>query len=196
MGRPKVALPWPEDGTVLGHVVRVFLEAGASPVIVVTGEDAQEVGKAAEGWDVRRVPNPAFREGGMFSLIEAGRESDRTLIAPGYHGRGASDPGGSWGMGAILSLAPPQTMQEYLRARTESIHHVEVDDPGVRVLRTPWCGVLLLRRFSTLSRRPLRPGTVRGLRPGDGIGAVGTCAPATRASGEPTGRYNTPLWTP
>jgi molybdenum cofactor cytidylyltransferase len=115
-----MALPWPEDGTVLGHVVRVFLEAGASPVIVVTGEDAQEVGKAAEGWDVRRVPIPAFREGGMLSsiqaglraldpesqaalitpgdmpliqpetvrsLIEAGRESDRTLIAPSYHGR-------------------------------------------------------------------------------------------------------------
>jgi hypothetical protein len=25
---------------------------------------------------------------------------------------------------------------------------------------------------------------------------VSTRAPATRASGEPTGRYNTPLWTP
>jgi molybdenum cofactor cytidylyltransferase len=230
MGRPKMALPWPEDGTVLGHVVRVFLEAGASPVIVVTGEDAQEVGKAAEGWDVRRVPNPAFREGGMRSsiqaglraldpesqaalitpgdmpliqpetvrsLIEAGRESDRRLIAPGLHGRRGHPilaDRGEWE--PILSLAPPQTMREYLRARTESIHRVEVDDPGVRVLRKPWCGVLLHRRFSTLSRRPLRPGTVRGLRRGDGIGVVSTPAPATRASGEHTGRYNTPLWTP
>jgi len=144
---------------------------------VVTGEDAEELGKAVEGWDVRRVPNPAFREGGMLSsiqaglralrpevqaaritpgdmpsiqretvrsLIEAGGESDRTLIAPSHdkrRGHPILADRGEWE--PLLSLAPAQKMREYLRARTESIHHVEVDDPGVRVLRKPWCGVLL-----------------------------------------------------
>lgn len=88
MGRPKMALPWREDGTVLGHVVRLFLEAGASPAVVVVGGEMQDVARALAGWGVEKVPNPDYRQGGMLSSVQAGLRSlgpevPAALIAPG-----------------------------------------------------------------------------------------------------------------
>ena len=50
------------------HAVRAQIEAGLSPVIVVTGHQPQEVDAALQGLDVTAIHNPAFGEGLATSL--------------------------------------------------------------------------------------------------------------------------------
>jgi molybdenum cofactor cytidylyltransferase len=71
MGRPKMTLPW-GDSTIIGHVVRTLLQAGLSPVIVVTGGGQADVEAALKDLPVVIVFNPEFDAGGMISSVHAG----------------------------------------------------------------------------------------------------------------------------
>ena len=89
MGRPKMILPWKDGQTIIAHVARGFVKAGADPVVVVTGADRELVERALEGVPVRFVYNPAHAEGGMLSSVQAGLESltmpeiEAAAVAPG-----------------------------------------------------------------------------------------------------------------
>jgi molybdenum cofactor cytidylyltransferase len=71
MGQPKLALPW-GGTTVIGQVVRTLLDAGVSPVIVVTGGARQAVESALRGLDVSFAHNPHFESGEMLATLQAG----------------------------------------------------------------------------------------------------------------------------
>jgi CTP:molybdopterin cytidylyltransferase MocA len=88
MGRPKLILPWEGGLPIIAHVAQVFLDAGASPVIVVTGADQEQVEAALEGMVVRLVFNPDHLEGEMLSSIQIGLASlgpdvEAVALAPG-----------------------------------------------------------------------------------------------------------------
>jgi molybdenum cofactor cytidylyltransferase len=75
MGSAKALLAYPlEDGgetSFAEHLVDVFDRAGAAPVVVVLGHDADRVRAAIDGRRARTVDNPRYREG-MLSSIRAG----------------------------------------------------------------------------------------------------------------------------
>jgi|WetSurSiteA1Bulk_404760.scaffolds.fasta_scaffold04658_4 molybdenum cofactor cytidylyltransferase len=66
-GATKQTSPW-EDTNLAAHAVRVALEAGLDPVIVVLGYDAANVEKALTGLPVRLVSNPDFAAGQSTSI--------------------------------------------------------------------------------------------------------------------------------
>ncbi|HLF81383.1 MAG TPA: NTP transferase domain-containing protein, partial [Anaerolineales bacterium] len=72
MGRPKLTLPWGPGGSVVSQVVARFREAGADPVLVVTGGDRKEVERALDDSGVHCLFNPNYRQGGMLSSIKVG----------------------------------------------------------------------------------------------------------------------------
>lgn len=88
MGRSKLDL---EVGgrSILARLVGTLLEAGASPVVVVTGAHRAMVEAALEGLPVQLAHNPGYRQGGMLSSLQAGLRSLAVeglwgaLIAPG-----------------------------------------------------------------------------------------------------------------
>jgi len=72
LGQPKQLLEW--DGELLVHrVARVALEAGLSPVVVVTGAYAEQVAAGVSDLPLRVVENKSWREG-QSSSIRAGLE--------------------------------------------------------------------------------------------------------------------------
>jgi len=71
MGRPKQLLPW-GDTTVIAAVVRSLSQAGALPVVCVTGHRSQEVAAAVEGTGAVIVPNPAYRRYDLLTSYQAG----------------------------------------------------------------------------------------------------------------------------
>lgn len=89
MGRPKMILPWKNGETIIVHVARVFVEAGADPVVIVTGADRELVEGALEGLPIRFVHNPDYSAGGMLSSVQAGLASltmpeiEAAAVAPG-----------------------------------------------------------------------------------------------------------------
>ena len=88
MERPKLVLPWAGGVPLITHVVQVFLDAGASPVIVVTGADVDMVSKALGEVQATKIFNPAHEEGEMLSSIQVGLASlgpdvDAAAICPG-----------------------------------------------------------------------------------------------------------------
>jgi molybdenum cofactor cytidylyltransferase len=72
MGSPKQTLRF-RGASLLGRAAVIALEAGCSPVIVVTGAHAEMSRRELEGFDVREVLNPLW-ETGMASSIRAGVE--------------------------------------------------------------------------------------------------------------------------
>jgi len=66
-GSPKQLLPW-GDTTLAAHCVRVALDAGLDPIIVVLGHAAEQVEKALSGLPARLVFNPDFADGQSTSL--------------------------------------------------------------------------------------------------------------------------------
>ena len=88
MGRPKLTLPWGPGGSVVSQVVARFREAGADPVLVVTGGDRKEVERALDDSGVHCLFNPNYRQGGMLSSIRVGlthlqsTAAEATLVAP------------------------------------------------------------------------------------------------------------------
>ncbi len=62
LGRPKQLLPWRGEPFVR-HVAQTALQAGLSPVIVVTGFAADETASAVRGLPVSLVFNPSWQDG-------------------------------------------------------------------------------------------------------------------------------------
>lgn len=94
MGSPKARLPFPErdgtESTFLDHLLRVFAESRAEPVIVVLGHDAETLASDFRFGSARVVVNPDYRTG-MLSSIQAGVRAlaadrvDGALVLPVDH---------------------------------------------------------------------------------------------------------------
>ncbi|MFM8320352.1 MAG: NTP transferase domain-containing protein [Chloroflexota bacterium] len=87
MGQPKMALPW-GDTTVIGRVAQVLLQAGAGPVVAVTGGARQTVEAALQGLPVQCAHNPRFAEDQMAFSLQTGLQAlppgvDAALVALG-----------------------------------------------------------------------------------------------------------------
>jgi len=67
MGQPKLLLPWKGE-TLIRQAARIALEAGLSPVMVVTGSYATEITGALSGLDVQVVFNPDWQTGQSTSV--------------------------------------------------------------------------------------------------------------------------------
>lgn len=89
MGHPKMALPWGDSGTLITHMVGLFVAAGSDRVLVVTGGDREAVEGALVGSPAQLIYNPDYRSGGMISSIKAGLRSvqdgdaETVAISPG-----------------------------------------------------------------------------------------------------------------
>ena len=83
MGRPKQTLEF-EGTSLLRRAAQAALGAGCSPVIVVTGANAEVSRRELSGLDVREVLNPDWQTG-MASSIAAGLDGllniDRNAVA-------------------------------------------------------------------------------------------------------------------
>lgn len=140
MGRPKMALPWKGGPPVIAHVARVFLDGGASPVVVVTGADRELVEDALKGMPVRTVFNPDHGEGEMLSSVQAGlrsldaNEIEAAAVAPGDLPYLRSETVRAlldrWQARASLLLAP-----SYERRRGHPMLLARAEWPGVLELR-------------------------------------------------------------
>jgi len=87
MGQPKMLLPWGE-GTVLLHVISMFLEAGIGDIVVVTGGAREQVENAISHLKVKIIFNEQFDKGEMLSSIQCGiraltRQTHAVLIGLG-----------------------------------------------------------------------------------------------------------------
>jgi molybdenum cofactor cytidylyltransferase len=75
MGEQKMLMKWGQ-GTVLGHVISVFIEAGLRDILVVSGSDREKieelVAELAKLYPVRCVYNAGYKSGGMLSTIQRG----------------------------------------------------------------------------------------------------------------------------
>jgi molybdenum cofactor cytidylyltransferase len=88
MGRSKLELPWKDGQSIISHVVDVFLQAGASPVLVVTGGMSEGIEASLRGKEIEFAHNPDFAVGGMLSSIKVGLRAlehwavEAALISP------------------------------------------------------------------------------------------------------------------
>lgn len=88
MGRSKLELPWKDGQSIISHVVDVFLQAGASPVLVVTGGMSERIEASLRGKEIEFAHNPDFAVGGMLSSIKVGLRTlehwavEAALISP------------------------------------------------------------------------------------------------------------------
>jgi molybdenum cofactor cytidylyltransferase len=72
MGRSKLELPWKNGQSILSHMVDVFLQAGASPVLVVIGGMSDAIEESLGGKKIEFAHNPDFTTGEMLSSIKVG----------------------------------------------------------------------------------------------------------------------------
>lgn len=78
MGQLKPVMPWGQDGTIIGEVVRRLQAAEVSEVIVVTGRDREQVAacvteaRRPDGPPVRTVFNPKFDQAEMARSLQVG----------------------------------------------------------------------------------------------------------------------------
>lgn len=80
MGAPKALLPW--DGQpLLAYQVQQLREAGADEVIVVLGDDADEIHRAIRRSDCRVMLNPLFQMGRAGSLRIGAKAVNRDAAA-------------------------------------------------------------------------------------------------------------------
>jgi molybdenum cofactor cytidylyltransferase len=79
MGRPKATLPLDGGDTFLTRIIKTFLAAGVSDIIVVVGHDAETVISAVAQHDVSVtfVENPDYEQGQLTSLLAGLRVVDR-----------------------------------------------------------------------------------------------------------------------
>ena len=88
MGRSKLELPWKNGQSIISHVVDVFLQADASPVLVVTGGMREGIETSLRGKEIEFAHNPDFATEGMMSSIKVGlrkledRAIEAALISP------------------------------------------------------------------------------------------------------------------
>lgn len=110
-GRPKQLLDWKGQPFVRA-VARTALDAGLTPVIVVTGAHAEQISSALTGLNIRIIHNEDW-ESGQGSSIRAGITS---LISPTPPPRSRQEqPGGS----IFLLTDQPQITSSILRALAE-----------------------------------------------------------------------------
>jgi molybdenum cofactor cytidylyltransferase len=64
MRRSKLELLWENGRLVIPHVVEVFLQGGASPVLAVTGRTREAIEASLRGMKVDFVYNPDCATGG------------------------------------------------------------------------------------------------------------------------------------
>lgn len=145
MGRPKMVLPWKGGETMIAHVAQVFVEAGADPVVVVTGADRELVEGALEGLPIRFVHNPDYSAGGMLSSVQAGLASltmpeiEAAAVAPGD-----------------IPFLMPETVQALLerwRARPTPLLAPSYErrrGHPMLLARAEWPGVMALERGKTM----------------------------------------------
>jgi CTP:molybdopterin cytidylyltransferase MocA len=67
MGQPKLLLPWKGEALIC-HAARTALEAGLTPVVVVTGAGAVEMQAALTGLAIQMVHNPDWQVGQSTSV--------------------------------------------------------------------------------------------------------------------------------
>ncbi len=72
MGETKLILPWGEGFTVISRVVDVLHEAGASPIVVVTGGAHGEISTALLGYPAACVINPRYENESMLTSLQVG----------------------------------------------------------------------------------------------------------------------------
>jgi molybdenum cofactor cytidylyltransferase len=79
MGRPKATLPLDGGDSFLTRIIRTFLAAGVTDVIVVVGHDADAAIRAVSEHDlsVTFVENPDYEQGQLTSLLAGLRVVDR-----------------------------------------------------------------------------------------------------------------------
>ena len=87
MGQPKMLLPW-GNLTVIEKVIATFLKAGLEDILVVTGGAHEQVEKALEGYQVRKIQNQDYATGEMLSSLQYGlnhmlEQAQAALIALG-----------------------------------------------------------------------------------------------------------------
>lgn len=145
MGRPKMTLPWKNGETLIVHVAQVFVEAGADPVVVVTGADRELVEGALEGLPIRFVHNPDYSAGGMLSSVQAGLASltmpeiEAAAVAPGD-----------------IPFLMPETVRailEWWRARPTPLLAPSYErrrGHPMLLARAEWPGVMALERGKTM----------------------------------------------
>jgi molybdenum cofactor cytidylyltransferase len=72
MGRPKMLLPF-GDRPLLARVVENLLSVSdISPIVVVTGHNAQEIREAVREYTLNVAHNPDYASGGMLSSVQTG----------------------------------------------------------------------------------------------------------------------------
>jgi molybdenum cofactor cytidylyltransferase len=118
-GEPKQLLDWKGQPFVRA-VAKTALEAGLSPVVVVTGANAEKVEEVVKGLPVKIVRNEAWREGqgssiraGIFSLTPTPASTSLPL-------RSARMAEGYAGACIFLLVDQPQITASVLRALVES----------------------------------------------------------------------------
>src|SRR3954462_12081875 len=85
MGRAKATLPAGDGHTFLARIVRTFLDAGISDVIVVVGHEAESIARSfsESGLPARFVVNDRYDEGQLSSLLAGLSLIDRPRVAAG-----------------------------------------------------------------------------------------------------------------
>jgi len=145
MGRPKMTLPWKDDQTIIAHVAQVFLDAGAFPIVVVTGADRERVERSLQGLPVRTVYNQDHAGGEMLSSVQVGLqcldvdEIEAAAVAPGD-----------------LPYLKPETVMALLerwRARASMLLAPSYErrrGHPMLLARAEWPGVMSLERGKTM----------------------------------------------
>ena len=145
MGRSKLELPWKNDQSIISHVVEVFLQAEATPVLVVTGGMREAIEASLMGKEIEFINNPDFATGGMLSSIKVGlqtlkdRAIEAALISP-----------------ADLPLLRPTTVRRLMQAWEN--HTPPIISPSfgerrghpVLIAKTEWEAILRLADDQTL----------------------------------------------
>ncbi len=72
MGEPKLILPWGKSHTVISRVVDVLYNAGANPIVVVTGGAHTDISTALQGHPATCVVNPQYENGSMLTSLQVG----------------------------------------------------------------------------------------------------------------------------
>jgi len=72
MGDFKILLPWTDDKPILTHVVSKYIALDISPIVIVTGRDADRVQETVARLPVECVHNPDYATGEILSSVKTG----------------------------------------------------------------------------------------------------------------------------
>ena len=83
----KLLLPWTDGEPIVCHVVDSYVAAEISPIVVVTGRDAESVTEQLTEYPLTLVHNPNYAAGEILSSVKAGlsalpNDVDATFIQP------------------------------------------------------------------------------------------------------------------